>query len=96
MWAKEYPALADLAANLALISNIGGYELRGHFTLPDVAWWDDFYTPMERRLAALRPKYAGDAEAEAALDSIAGEIDLHRLFGDCYGYEFFVLRRGGA
>ena len=25
-----------------------GFSLVGHFTLPDEAWWDDFYTPMER------------------------------------------------
>ncbi len=96
MWEKEYPAMTDVAGNLALIERVGGYDLRGHFTVPDTAWWDDFYTPMERRIAALRPKYAPDPAAGAVLDSIAGEIDLHRRFGDCYGYEFFVLRRGGA
>ena len=93
MWAKEYPAMTDIAGNLALATRCG-YEVSGHFTLPDSAWWDDFYHPMERRIAALRPKYAGDAEALGTLASIGGEIELHRRFGDTYGYEFIVLRRG--
>ena len=93
MWATEYPAMTDVAGNLTLIARTGGYTVRGHFTLPDSAWWNDFYTPMEQRIATLRPQYAQDKEATVALDSIAGEIDLHRRFGDCYGYEFFVLQQ---
>lgn len=93
MWLKEYPAMTDVAGTLALIARVGGYEMRGHFTLSDAAWWDDFYTPMEQRIAILRPKYAGEPEATTALDSIGAEIDLHRRFGTWYGYEFFVLRR---
>lgn len=92
MWDREYPAMGDAAQNLALAARCG-YEVLGHFTLPDAAWWDEFYTPMERRVDELRAKHAGDAEAGAALDSIAVEIDLHRRHGDSYGYEFFVLRR---
>lgn len=92
MWAREYPAMGDADANLAIARRCG-FELCGHFTLPDEAWWDDFYTPMEARLRELRPKYAADAEATSALDAIAAEIELHRRFGDSYGYEFIVLRR---
>ena len=29
-----------------------GFSLVGHFSLPDEAWWDDFYTPMEHRIEA--------------------------------------------
>jgi SAM-dependent methyltransferase len=94
MWAAEYPQIADAAANLAFAARCE-YEIAGHFTLPNETWWDDFYTPMENRIRALRTKYAGDAAASGALDQIEREIDLHRRFGDCYGYEFFILRRPG-
>ena len=49
---------------------------------------------MEQRLAELRPKYAGDTEASATLDALSGEIELHRRYSACYGYEFVVLRCG--
>lgn len=88
----DYPAMGRLGDDLAAIRQ-GGFELAGHFTLPDAAWWDDFYTPMEQRIAELRDKYAGDAEALAALDRLAAEPELHRRHGDFYAYEFFVARR---
>ena len=65
----------------------------GHFTLPDEAWWDDFYMPMERRIEELRGRYAGDAEALAVLDQLAQEPEMHRRHSDYYAYEFFVIHR---
>lgn len=87
----EYPAMTDIAANLETVRRCG-YRPLGHFTLPDAAWWDHYYTPLQAKLPALREKYAGD---DAALDLIATterEIDMRRRFGDCYGYAFFVGR----
>jgi len=70
-----------------------GFSLVGHFTLPDEAWWDDFYTPMQRRIAQLRGKYAADSEALAVLDQLAQEPEMHRLHSEYYAYEFFVAGR---
>ena len=81
-----------LADALAALQDCG-FELVGHFTLPDEAWWDDFYTPMEARIAELRGKYAGDGEASAILDQLAEEPEMHRRHADFYAYEFFVARR---
>jgi hypothetical protein len=44
----------------------------------------------------LQGKYAHDADALAALDQIALEPKMHREHGACYGYEFFVARRGAV
>ncbi|MFV8836751.1 GNAT family N-acetyltransferase [Aquisalimonas sp. APHAB1-3] len=49
----DYPTMGELEDDLAAIQDCG-FELVGHFTLPDEAWWDDFYTPMEARIAELR------------------------------------------
>jgi SAM-dependent methyltransferase len=70
-----------------------GFELVGHFPLPDEAWWDDFYTPMEARIAELRTDHAGDDEALAILDELAQEPEMHRRHAAYYGYEFYVARR---
>lgn len=91
----DYPAMGWLDDDLTAIRD-GGFELVGHFTLPDEAWWDDFYTPMEARIAELRDQYAGDVEALAILARLAREPDLHRRHADCYAYEFFVARRTPA
>lgn len=68
-------------------------ELVEHFDLPDAAWWDDFYAPLERRITALRGKYVNDAEANAALDTLANEPAMYRRSGEHYGYTFFIARR---
>jgi len=48
---------------------------------------------MEERIAELRARYVGDAEALTLLDHLAQEPELHRRHQDCYAYEFFVARR---
>jgi SAM-dependent methyltransferase len=88
----DYPTMGWLDDDVAAIRECG-FELVGHFTLPDEAWWDDFYTPMETRIAELRGKYAGDVEASAILDQLAEEPEMHRRYSDFYAYEFFVARR---
>jgi len=89
---QDYPTMGSLEDDLAVIRE-SGFGLVGHFTLPDEAWWDDFYTPMEIRIAALREKYAGDTEASGILDQLAREPEMHRQYSDFYAYEFFMERR---
>lgn len=88
----DYPTMGWLDDDVTAIQDYG-FELMGHFTLPDEAWWDDFYTPMETRIANLRGKYENDVEALAILDQLAEEPEMHRRHSDFYAYEFFVARR---
>jgi SAM-dependent methyltransferase len=88
----DYSTMGWLDDDLAAIKD-EGFEIVGHFTLPGEAWWDDFYTPMENRIAELRGKYANDIEASEILDQLAEEPELHRCYSDFYAYEFFVVRR---
>lgn len=90
----DYPTMGKIADVLATI-NRSWFSMNGHFTLPDEAWWDDFYTPMEIRIEELRGKYKDDDKVLAVLDQLAQEPAMHRRHSDYYAYEFFVLRRGG-
>jgi len=87
----DYPTMGRVADVLAAIEN-SGFSLIGHFTLPDEAWSDDFYTPMETRIEELRGKYRADDEALAALDQLGQEPEMHRRHSGYYAYEFFVAR----
>jgi SAM-dependent methyltransferase len=89
---QEYPTMGRVDDVLATVA-ARGFELLGHFTLPNEAWWDDFYTPMQRRIDELRAEYLQDAQAQSMLDELAREPEMHRRFGDTYAYEFFVARR---
>jgi len=88
----DYPGMGWLEDDLAAIRD-AGFDLVGHFTLPDEAWWEDFYSPMEARIVELRTRYADDPEAAAILDRIAEEPEMHRRYSGFYAYEFFVVRR---
>jgi ubiquinone/menaquinone biosynthesis C-methylase UbiE len=88
---REYPAMTDIETIVATI-RASGYEPLGHFTLPDAAWWEDYYTPLAAKLPSLSDKYAGDEDARPILETAQREIDMRRRFGTWYGYAFFVGR----
>ncbi len=87
----DYPTMGRVSQVLAAIDHCG-FSLLGHFTLPDEAWWADFYTPMEMRIEEMRSKYADDGEVLTLLDQIKQEPTMHRRHSDYYAYEFFVVR----
>ena len=89
---EEYPAMTSCGAIEQKVVE-AGYQLAGTFTLPDSAWWDDYYTPLESKLPSLKHKYEGDQEALGVIAMTEAEIDMRRRFGESYGYQFFVARK---
>ena len=89
---EDYPDMGGILDVLAMVEK-SDFSLVGHFTLPYQAWWDDFYTPMERCIEGLRGRYTEDDEALAVLDQLAQKPEMHRKHSDYYAYEFFVTRR---
>ena len=93
-FAEEYPAMTDVETNLETVRS-SGYDVLGHFTLPDDAWWQHYYTPLEAKLPGLLDTYAGDEEALAVVKMTRREIEMRRRFSESYGYQFFVAQRAG-
>jgi ubiquinone/menaquinone biosynthesis C-methylase UbiE len=91
-WDAAYPAIRDIPTMLAAIPPLG-YEVLGHFPLPEDAWWVEYYHPLEERLTRLRAKYAGDADALAMIEASQSEIDLLRKFPGWYSSVFFLLKK---
>ena len=89
---REYPAMTDVET-LVVTIRASGYEPLGHFTLPDSAWWESYYTPLEAKLPSLYERYAGDEDALSIIKITRREIEMRRRFDNWYGYEFFVGRR---
>ena len=83
--------MRDTAANLQAIQD-AGYRLLGNFRLPEAAWWDEYYRPLEHRIAALESRLPGDQAARAVAEMERREIALYRKYADYYGYEFYVMR----
>lgn len=86
-WA-EYPAMTDTAGIAARVQ-AAGYQVLGTRRLSDAAW-EAYYTPMEQRIAALKPGATGPlaqvlAEAEA-------EIAAWRAHRREFGYLLTLAR----
>ncbi|PWC55171.1 class I SAM-dependent methyltransferase [Azospirillum sp. TSO22-1] len=93
-WAEAYPAMATEAENRAAAER-AGWRVLETFALPASAWWDEYYRPLEERIADFRERHPLDERWTAVLDAAAAEIDLYRRFGASYGYVFYLLRRMG-
>lgn len=91
-WAEGYPAMQTIDGNLKIVERCG-WRVLDHFTLPPQSWLANYYDPLEKRLDALRSKFANNAGALELLAAEATEIALYRNNPDCYSYEFFVLQQ---
>ncbi len=90
-WAAEYPGMRDIEGNLERI-RAAGFEIIGHFTLPDESWWTHYQAPLEARIPALLRTYADDEEALAVINGTVAEHRIRRRYPETYGYEFYVAR----
>jgi len=91
-WKKFYPGISTVPEKLELIAGCG-YTFLGHFTLPEDAWWIEYYGPLEERIEQLRKKYVDDTEALAVLDREQREIDLFKKYCEWYGSVFFIMQK---
>jgi len=88
-WEGE-PATVLTPAELRVVVEQAGFEVLAGRPLPDAAW-EAYYTPLEARIAALRPD-AGPA-LTAVLDEAAREIETWRQVRAETGYTQFVAVR---
>ena len=93
-WDTNYPAMQGQQANERAVGD-AGYRLLGSFVLPEAEWWDDYYTPIDERIIALRRERSDDAWV-AALDAAEEESSIVRTCGDTFGYVFYVMQKPGV
>ena len=90
-WEEGYPPMTDVDGNLGIIES-AGYSLISHFALPEHAWWDHYYAPLEKRIQELKSNYNDSGEAVEFLDGEQKAIDLYRKCSASYGYVFYIAR----
>jgi ubiquinone/menaquinone biosynthesis C-methylase UbiE len=92
-FAAEYPAMRSVTQNLEIIRQTG-LRLVSHFTLPEAAWWDDYYTPLAARLPRLKEAHPDDFNAQALIAATEVEIETYRKYSAWYGSEFYIMQLG--
>ncbi len=66
-----------------------GFELRSSFVSPHSDWWNEYYTPILENLEKMKVKYSDNNIADEIIKGMETEIDIHRKYGNQYGYMFF-------
>jgi len=91
---SEYPDIKNIEENIEIIKK-EGFDLVANFILPESAWLNNYYLPMEKKLPRLNEKYEGNEVALAVFDGFQSEADFYRKYSNFYGYEFFVMKKIG-
>jgi SAM-dependent methyltransferase len=92
-WDTHYPAMQSREANELAVAE-AGYRLLGSFVLPEAEWWDDYYTLIDERIAALRGERSDDGWV-AAIEAAEEESSIVRNCGGSFGYVFYVMQKPG-
>ncbi len=88
----EYPDIKNIEGKIEVIQK-EGFNLISNFTLPESAWLNSYYLPIEKELPRLNKKYQGNEMALDIFECFRNEIDFYRKYSNFYGYEFFIMQK---
>jgi ubiquinone/menaquinone biosynthesis C-methylase UbiE len=89
-WNQQYPAITTIEKNIEIIRQYG-YHLIGNFPLPDDAWWEFYYDPLQQRLKKLQTKYKDNPQGMELIKDHQLEIDLYKKYHEWYGSAFYII-----
>jgi len=93
-WKQEYPGMMREDGVCRILESAGFSNIKT-FRLPDSAWRNNYYIPLEKKVLELKGKYSG-AEENEILDQILNEIAVFEKYSAEYGYTFFIAEKTGT
>lgn len=91
-WYTSYPDMRSTTENIHAAKRLG-YVCMNNFVLPASCWWDEYYSPMQKRIDSLSSEAVHDHALACAIEEASKEISLYRKYGDQYGYVFYLLQK---
>ena len=70
-----------------------GYKMIEHFSLPEEAWWEEYYSPLEIRVKELYKKYSNDPAALEVLNIHQTEIDIVKASPKSFQSVFCIMQK---
>ncbi len=70
-----------------------GYKFIEHFSLPEEAWWEEYYNPLEIRIKELYKKYSNDPAALEVLNMHQTEIDIVKASPKNFQSVFCIMQK---
>ena len=90
----EYPDIKNIEKNIEIIKK-QKFNLISNFTLPESAWLNNYYLPIEKEIPRLNKKYQGNDVALSIFEGFKNEVDFYKKYSKYYSYEFFVMQKLG-
>ncbi len=84
--------IENITKKLEQVSSCG-YDLLGHFILPEDTWWTEYYAPLEKQINEIRIKYVDEPKVLLELDNEQREIDMFKANPGRYSSVFFVMQK---
>ena len=89
---NEYPDIKYIKGKIDVIQK-AGFKILLNFTLPESAWLNSYYVPIEKELPGLIKKYQGNEIALGVFEGFRNEITFYKKYSKFYGYEFFIMQK---
>lgn len=91
---SEYPDIKNIGKNIEIIKR-EKFNLISNFTLPESAWLNSYYLPIEKEIPRLNKKYQGNDVALFIFEGFKNEVNFYKKYSKFYGYEFFIMQKIG-
>ena len=91
-WKEQYSEVDFISAKIGQIEK-HGYAPFGYFVLPESAWLENFYAPLESKKQAFLDKHKNSTEALQVVEEFEKEFALYKEFNKYYGYVFYIARK---
>lgn len=91
-WEGEYSEIAT-APEKILVLERAGFDLLGYFALPPSCWKENYYEPIEARIAAFLERHREQAEAKALIEMERREAAMYKRCQEVYSYGFYIARK---
>jgi len=91
-WLNAYPEIDTIDAKLSVLEKCG-YEVKGHFVLPETCWMEHYYSPIISRSDAFLEKYNYQKNVKEFIQMGLDEIHMYKKYKEYYSYVFYIARK---
>jgi ubiquinone/menaquinone biosynthesis C-methylase UbiE len=90
-WERECPEIDTVSAKLEILEN-QGFEIIGHFVLPEDCWIDHYYLPLQESYSSFLERQGQSKEAIELIANDRSEFEMYMKYKQYYSYDFYIAR----
>ncbi|MGB5135797.1 MAG: class I SAM-dependent methyltransferase [Prochlorococcaceae cyanobacterium] len=91
-WDADHPEIDVAFAKIRILER-HGFTPIGYFVLPERCWLDEYFSPLQSRLAAFRSRNGDTDAVRVIINAEKREIALYEQYKAFYSYGFYIARK---